>query len=197
MSHYYQFDNSLKSNKRALELFIDDVCLRFTSDLGVFSNKEIDFGSFMLIKEIKKQPSVSKTLDVGCGYGVIGLTLKYFNKTEIVDMVDINPRAIELTLENQKNLQLKNVNAFISDCLYGVSGCYDRIVINPPIRAGKKVIYTMFEQSYDHLIENGQLWIVIKKDLGAPSALKKLESLNFQTKITLKHKGYWIIQAIK
>lgn len=197
MSHYYQFESSLESKKRILEYYIDNTKLTFVSDVGVFSNKEIDFGSFLLIKELLKQPSCNTMLDVGCGYGVIGLSLKYFQKTETLDMVDINPRALQLTLENLQKYNFTNVNVFQSDCLTEVKRQYEKIVINPPIRAGKKVIYEMFAQSYQHLLSNGELWIVIKKDLGAPSAFKQLLSLGFQTKVINKAKGYWIIQAIK
>ena len=112
-------------------------------------------------------------------------------------MVDINPRAVELAQINLKLLNLKNVNIYQNDCLDNIQVNFDRIAINPPIRAGKKVIYKMFEQAYERLNSSGELWIVIKNDLGAPSALNKLISLNFKTKIILKNKGYWIIQAKK
>ena len=197
MSHYYQFDDSVGTKKRNLELFILGEKINFISDNGVFSNKEIDYGSFLLIKELLNQPFCETLLDVGCGYGVIGLTLKHFKKVEYLEIVDINPRAVELAQINLKLLNLKNVNIYQNDCLDNIQVNFDRIAINPPIRAGKKVIYKMFEQAYERLNSSGELWIVIKKDLGAPSALNKLISLNFKTKIILKNKGYWIIQAKK
>ena len=134
-------------------------------------------------------------LDVGCGYGVLGITLKYLNHANIVDMVDINDRAVELTKTNIETYKLENVNWFVSDGLSLINKCYDRIVINPPIRAGKVVIYKMFEDSKNHLNENGALYIVIKKSLGANSAIKKLQELFTNVEVLEKDKGYFIIKS--
>ncbi len=197
MSHYYAFDASLKSHPYYLDAYFNNVKLTFKSDRGVFSNKEIDFGSFLLIKTLLSYPSVEEILDVGCGYGVIGLSLAFFKKCSHVEMIDINPRAIALSLENQQNLSIQNADIYLSDGLTKVTHLFDRIVMNPPIRAGKKVIYQMFEDAFTHLRDAGDLWIVIKKDLGAPSAQKKLQALFQEVQIILKNKGYWIIQATK
>jgi 16S rRNA (guanine1207-N2)-methyltransferase len=71
------------------------------------------------------------------------------------------------------------------------------ILTNPPIRAGKKTVHDIFEQSYEHLVTGGELWIVIQKKQGAPSALEKLKE-RFTTVETIdKSKGYFIIKAVK
>jgi 16S rRNA (guanine1207-N2)-methyltransferase len=110
-------------------------------------------------------------------------------------MVDINQRAIELSLENVNYHNLNNVNCFLSNGFENINKTYDRIVINPPIRAGKEVIYKMFTDSVKHLNENGALYIVIKKSLGAPSAIKKLQELFNNVEVLKKDKGYFIIKS--
>ena len=195
MSHYYDFDRNLKSNKRTLNLYLNDKIISFTSDVGVFSNSEIDYGSFTFLKALLLEERVSSLLDVGCGYGVLGITLKYFNIADEVDMIDINQRAVELTYENITYHRLENVNCFVSNGFENVNKNYDRIVINPPIRAGKEVIYKMFTDSAKHLNENGALFIVIKKSLGAPSAIKKLQELFKNVEVIKKDKGYYIIKS--
>ena len=195
MSHYYDFDRNLKSNKRTLNLYLNDKIISFTSDVGVFSNNEIDYGSFTFLKALLLEERVSSLLDVGCGYGVLGITLKYFNTADEVDMIDINQRAVELTCENINYHRLENVNCFVSNGFENVNKNYDRIVINPPIRAGKEVIYKMFTDSAKHLNENGALFIVIKKSLGAPSAIKKLQELFKNVEVIKKDKGYYIIKS--
>lgn len=195
MNHYFRNDDKLKSEKRVLDLYINDNKLSFVSDIGVFSNTQIDYGSYTFLKTILKEEKVTKLLDVGCGYGVLGITLKYLKHAEVVDMVDINERAVDLTKINIDKYKLENVNCFISDGLNNVEGKYDRIVINPPIRAGKVVIYKMFEDSKLHLNDNGALYIVIKKSLGANSAIKKLQEVFSNVEVLEKDKGYFIIKS--
>ena len=195
MNHYFRNDDKLKSEKRVLDLYINDNKLSFVSDIGVFSNTQIDYGSYTFLKTILKEEKVTKLLDVGCGYGVLGITLKYLKHAEVVDMVDINERAVDLTKINIDKYKLENVNCFISDGLNNVEGKYDRIVINPPIRAGKVVIYKMFEDSKLHLNDNGALYIVIKKSLGANSAMKKLQEVFSNVEVLEKDKGYFIIKS--
>ena len=195
MGHYFENDSNLKSNRRSLDLYINDNKLSFVSDSGVFSNTQIDYGSYTFLKELLKQDRVIDLLDVGCGYGVLGITLKYLNSCENVDMIDINPKAVSLTNENINYYKLENTNCFVSDGLNEVTKCYDRIVINPPIRAGKSVIYKMFDDSVKHLKENGALFIVIKKSLGANSAIKKLQELFKNVEVLKKDKGYYIIKS--
>ena len=195
MSHYYDFDNNLKSNKRVVSMYLNDIKLSFTTDIGVFSNSEIDYGSFTFLKALLKEEKVKTLLDVGCGYGTLGITLKYFDKCDDVDMVDINERAVLLTKENIENYKFSNSNCFVSNGFESITKKYDRIVINPPIRAGKEVIYKMFDDSVNHLNEHGALYIVIKKSLGAPSAIKKLQSIYKNVEVIKKDKGYYIIKS--
>lgn len=195
MSHYFENDVNLKSNKRQLKLYINDKVLSFVSDSGVFSNTQIDYGSFTFLKTLLELENVNSILDVGCGYGVLGITLKYFGKCQNVTMVDINPKAVSLCQENLNYYSLDNISCFISDGLNEVNSSFDQIVINPPIRAGKAVIYKMFEDSVKHLNENGSLYIVIKKNLGANSAITKLSELFKKVEVLKKDKGYFIIKA--
>ena len=126
---------------------------------------------------------------------MLGITLKYLNHADKITMVDINERAVELSKLNISNYKLDNVDCFVSDGLSLVEGKFDRIVINPPIRAGKVVIYKMFEDSANHLNENGALYIVIKKSLGANSAMKKLQEIFKNVEVLEKDKGYFIIKS--
>ena len=107
MNHYYRNDDNLKSQKRVLDLYINDNKLSFVSDIGVFSNTQIDYGSYTFLKTILKEESVDTLLDVGCGYGVLGITLKYLKHANNVDMIDINERAVELTKLNIEKYKLE------------------------------------------------------------------------------------------
>lgn len=195
MSHYYQYDPNLQHKQRLICCYLLGVKYDFYTDVGVFSNDQVDYGSFTFLKTLLKEKKVEDTLDMGCGYGVIGIILKANHLTERIDLCDINPRAVELTQENIKLYSLKDAKSFVSDGFEYVNKQYDRIVMNPPIRAGKAVIYKMFEESKKHLKKHGELWIVIKKDLGAPSAIKKLKTIFTFVEVIEKDRGYYTIKS--
>lgn len=143
-------------------------------------------------------PEGAKVLDVGCGYGPIGISAAHLASKGHVTMIDINSRAVELARENAQHNGIRNVTVMESDVLSAVQGqTFDVILTNPPIRAGKAVVHAIFEQAYDHLNEGGCLWVVIQKKQGAPSAVAKLESMFPVVEEVGKDKGYRILKAQK
>ncbi len=150
-----------------------DLNLLFLSDHGVFSKNEVDFGSRLLIEAFQMPDIKGDILDVGCGYGPIGLSLaKEFQGCE-VHMVDVNERALGLAKENAANNRIENIRIFQSSVYENVDGEYAAILSNPPIRAGKDIVHEILEKAVEYLVPGGELWIVIQKKQGAPSALKK------------------------
>ncbi|MFV0518719.1 MAG: class I SAM-dependent methyltransferase [Lachnospirales bacterium] len=198
MEHYYTKNTTTQSNKKDIIYYIKDKELKFTSDNGVFSKSGIDFGSNLLITTFldKVKDEKKSLLDVGCGYGVMGLTINYFKPLLNITMVDINERAISLTKENSKSLNL-SANIFYSDALSNVEGTFDYIITNPPIRTGKTVIYKIYEESYNHLNDKGELYIVIQKKQGAQSTQAKLIELFGNCETINKKSGYQILRCIK
>nr|WP_204343432.1 class I SAM-dependent methyltransferase [Paenibacillus elgii] len=169
----------------------------FWTDAGVFSKKGVDYGSKLLVQtmELSKQ---AKVLDVGCGYGPIGLAAAVAAEQGSVTMVDINERAIELAKRNAERNRIANVRILQSDLLAEVMDqTFDAVLTNPPIRAGKETVHRVFEQAHHVLAPGGALWVVIQKKQGAPSAYAKLESLYSQVEEVERNKGYWIIKAVK
>ena len=197
MSHYFINDESLKSEKRIIKYTINSHYFELTSDIGVFSKNELDPGSELLIKTAIKEGKKGDLLDVGCGYGPIGITLSKICDLNKVDFIDVNLRALNLTKENASKYQIKNFNVFESNGFENVKDSYDYILINPPIRAGKEVIFKMFEDSIEYLKEDGILMIVIRKDQGAPSAKKKLDELYGNCVTVDREKGYHILVSKK
>lgn len=195
--HYYSQQPDARHDRRTIDTVLRGKSLRFTSDAGVFSKGDIDFGSRVLI-EAMDIPDGSSVLDVGCGYGPIGISAAYLAPKGHVTMIDINSRAVELARENARNNGFTNVTVKESDVLSAVGGQkFDVILTNPPIRAGKAVVHQIFEEAYEHLNDGGALWIVIQKKQGAPSAVAKLEILFPNVEEVGKDKGYRIIKAQK
>ena len=168
--------------------------MNFLTDAGVFSKKMIDFGSQVLLSCLSFQQGET-VLDVGCGYGPLGLSLAKAQGVHAT-MVDVNTRALDLA---RKNAAFNQVEAkiFQSNVYDQVEGCFDHIISNPPIRAGKKVVHEVLSGSFDHLKPGGDLTIVIQKKQGAPSAKAKMEEVFGNCEILKKDKGYYILRSEK
>lgn len=196
MAHYYTDNSDLEKNEKKIDFFFEGRNYTFTTYSGVFSKDKIDYGSFAFLKKLVNQDLGMRILDLGCGYGPIGIILKSFNIESEVVMADINPRAVELTKINAAQNKVE-VNALVSDVYTDISGKFDAIVTNPPIRTGKENIYRIFTEAYDYLNTDGKLYVVIRKQQGAKSAIKKIEEVFGNCEILGRDKGYFILKATK
>ncbi|WP_445492898.1 class I SAM-dependent methyltransferase [Niallia sp. 03133] len=196
--HYYSRTQNVESDPNYWNYELKGNNFRFKTDNGVFSKKEVDYGSKLLIETYAYSAVDGDILDVGCGYGPIGLSIAKNEENKMVHMVDVNLRAIQLAKENASVNHINNVKIYESDRLLQVGEVkFASILTNPPIRAGKKVVHDILEQSYEHLLDGGDLWVVIQKKQGAPSAIAKLEQLFNEVEVMEKKKGYFIIRAKK
>lgn len=195
MEQYFSEKPQVESETKQISTTIRGNQWTLTTDSGVFSKKSVDFGTRLLIESVEIKPSDS-ILDLGCGYGVVGIVLAHELTNGHVTLVDVNQRALNLAKINCKRYNLKNVNIIKSDGFSELSNKqWQHIVTNPPIRAGKKLMHTWFEQALHHLLPGGSLWIVIQKKQGAPSAIKKLQSCFVEVEEVNKKAGYYIIRA--
>lgn len=196
MTHYFKNDPNLKHNRKQIVFRFLGVDYIFESDAGVFSRNHVDPGSEVLLKHIVNSFNAKSFLDFGCGYGVIGCVIKnLFNHVQVIAS-DINLRAIELTRTNAEKLGLE-IETVLSDGFDELDIHFDCIGFNPPIKVGKEKMYDLLRQAHDHLTPTGTLWIVIRKDQGAPSALKYLNQLFTEVTVVDKHKGYWVMSCKK
>lgn len=173
-----------------------DLCFRSCD--SIFSKNKIDDGTRALLEAISKNELLSgKGLDLGCGLGVIAITLiKKYGVT--FDMVDINNTAVNLSKENlMKNNVQKNANAFYSDGFENVKDNYDFIITNPPIKTGKTLLFKLMEGAFEHLKTDGKLILVIRKDHGMESLKKHIASIFGNCEIIERNKGYYILKAEK
>lgn len=171
---------------------------KFITDTNVFSKKTVDYGSRVLIEHFDDTSlPAGAILDVGCGYGPIGLALAVKTNRE-VHMIDVNQRALDLAKENAKLNQISGVTIYQSNIYESVmKKDFSAVVSNPPIRAGKEVVHAIISEAYDHLKSGGSLTIVIQKKQGAPSAQKKMTDIFGAATIVAKDKGYYIIVSEK
>lgn len=187
------FDNvDLKSEIKEYSTDICGISLKFKTDNGVFSKDKLDFGTRSLLESLPLLEFNGDVLDIGCGYGPIGIYLKKATSCNI-DMCDVNKRAIHLANMNAK-LNNVDVNIFESDAYSNINKKYDFIVTNPPIRVGKEILYSIVMGAKDYLKEKGSMFLVIHKDQGAKSMLFDLKKL-YNAEVIKKNKGFFIIRC--
>lgn len=191
---YYDKNPESQHDLHELKVTLLGETFTFLTDAGVFSKKMIDYGSQVLLSTLFFQEG-EKVLDLGCGYGPLGISLAKVQKVDAT-MVDINNRAIDLT---KKNAEKNGVTVKIqqSNIYETVEGSFDHIISNPPIRAGKQVVHEIIEKSIDFLNFGGDLTIVIQKKQGAPSAKDKMSLVFGNVETVKKDKGYYILRSIK
>ena len=191
--HYFTASPGSEHRYAEAEYAYRGETLRFLTDAGVFSRGEVDFGTNALLRALP-DGMAGRVLDLGCGWGAVGVSLgKKYPACRIV-MSDVNERALDLA---QKNAAANGVraDAVQSDGLEHVDGLFDYILTNPPIRAGKQVIYRLFAESAHKLSENGALYLVIRRQQGAESALKYLKTVFGQVETVEKSGGFWVIRC--
>ena len=188
------FDNqNLPSMMVKTECFLLGKKFVFFTDNGVFSKDGLDFGSRLLLETIPLEEVGGKVLDVGCGYGVFGIVLNKCISCN-VDMIDVNLRALHLTEINVKENHCRDIRIFESNVYENINSKYSAIVTNPPIRAGKKVVYDIVMNAKDYLEKDGKLFLVIRKEQGAKSLIIDLKK-QYTVEVLAKKKGFFVIQC--
>jgi 16S rRNA (guanine1207-N2)-methyltransferase len=176
-----------------------DIFYFYTSN-SVFSKKGVDFGSMLLIETIlnENEDFSGSILDLGCGYGPMGVIVAKKLKKSFVTMCDVNKRALELSRMNAKENKVDaRIKVIASSAFENIKDNYDIIMTNPPIRAGKDVVFSFYEGAYEHLNNDGKFYVVIQKKQGAPSTKAKLESLFGNCETADKKSGYFIFRCRK
>lgn len=199
-NHYYTKNPETESKEASWTFPLRGREFRFISDSGVFSKKTVDFGSRLLIETFRLNEEVAgDILDVGCGYGPMGLALAHAYPARLVEMVDVNERALSLARRNAEANNIRNVKVYESNTYDQVpqERQFAAIVSNPPIRAGKQVVHCILSEAHTHLLLGGTLTVVIQKKQGAPSAEQKMLDVFGNVAVIARDKGYWIIQSVK
>ena len=192
MSHYFTNDTELKENRREITFRFLGIDYTLETDNGVFSKDGFDKGTEALLEVVCKESISGSVCDLGAGIGVVGIILSsHFNIN--VTGFEVNKRAVELANLNYKRYGVKG-DTYLQD---GVTGNYDWIISNPPIRVGKQVLYRLFDETYHALNTKGSFMFVIRKQHGAKSAEAKCKELFGNCELLKKSKGYYIYKAIK
>lgn len=197
MEHYFTEKPKSRNRKEQFKTVILENSIIINSSSGIFSLKDIDFGTRLLIENAKIRGE--EVLDLGCGYGIIGITIKKMHSNINVTMIDINERAIKLSKEN---CELNNVtakvlqsNIFANPELHNKK--FDVILTNPPFSAGKNICFQFIEQSFQHLNKNGVFQLVAPHNKGGESQKRKMMEVFGNAGEIVKKSGYRVYISIK
>lgn len=189
--HYYSEEQKSELRPRKIRARLRNNELEFWTGAGVFSGKKVDKGSELLANECVLKEKW-KVLDLGCGYGPIGIAAaKAFPSADVI-LTDINRRAVKLARMNKKLNRLSNVSVVQGDIYENVKGKFDTILLNPPQTAGKDICFEMIELAPRFLKKNSLLQVVARHNKGGKALSEKMKSVFNNVKEISKKSGYRI-----
>jgi 16S rRNA (guanine1207-N2)-methyltransferase len=195
--HYFSDQPQGASRPREWQARLRGRVYRFRTDRGMFSPDHIDPGTLLLIETMEVRPGET-VLDLGCGYGALGIAAAPLAAPARVYLTEVNRRAAALAEQNLGLNGIENAEVRIGDGLEPVADLrFDVILTNPPIRAGYAVVFPLLEQAADHLAPGGRLWLVARVRQGAKTLAAKLGALGLEVREVERKGGYRVYQASK
>lgn len=195
MAHYFENKAPENIKQYPITYVLGGQTFSLVASSGIFAKQGLDSGSRLLINVLLQDALKGTCLDLGCGYGPVGLTLASLNPNLKVTLADINDRAVADAKHNAQRLGFTDLQIVTSDGFQELAQTFDVIAFNPPIRAGKKTIYRLYQEAKQHLNPDGKLYLVIRKDKGAASHTTYLLTLFSKVQQRVRDKGYLVLLA--
>ncbi len=194
MSHYYSEEPGTPLKTKTIEVCLRGQCFRFITASGVFSFGKLDRGTELLVKNMVLDEGW-RVLDLGCGYGAIGIVASRF--VEHVIMTDVNRRAVSIARKNLKINGVRNAEVRWGSLYEPVKGeKFDSIITNPPVHAGKEILREIVINAPLHLNDGGLLQLVIKTKQGAKYIKALMEEHFTEVRELAKGSGYRVYAGI-
>jgi len=192
--HYFSADPSVPFKRIPVVASVWGHELRLVSGSGVFAQGRLDVGTAILFRETDP-PAPGRVLDLGCGYGVIGLAIAAAVPGAVVTGVDVNERAVLLANENAATLGLSDRYTASTPDAVAADATYDEIWSNPPIRIGKAALHDLLLTWLPRLAPGGRAVMVVGKNLGADSLQRWLTEQGWPTERLASAKGFRVLET--
>jgi 16S rRNA (guanine1207-N2)-methyltransferase len=193
--HYFTADPSTPFRRVPVRANVWGHWLELTSGSGVFSQGRLDVGTGVLLGEVAPPVEAREVLDLGCGYGVIGLAVALAVPEARVTAVDVNERALLLAAENAERLGVGDRFRAVLPGDVDPEAAYDEIWSNPPIRVGKEALHDLLLQWLPRLSPEGRAVMVVGKFLGSDSLSRWLGEQGFPTEKLASAKGFRVLET--
>ncbi|MFC5012204.1 class I SAM-dependent methyltransferase [Nocardioides plantarum] len=193
--HYFTADPSVPFRRAPVEAEVWGRRLSLVSGSGVFAQGRVDIGTSALFREVPPPTGIGSVLDLGCGYGVIGLALAAVVPGLRVTAVDVNERALLLARENAATLGVTDRFTALTPDRVDAQATYDEIWSNPPIRIGKQALHELLLTWLPRLAPGGRAVLVVGKNLGADSLQRWLGEQGYPTERLASHKGFRVLES--
>ena len=192
--HYFTADPNVAFRRAPVEARVWGHDLALASGSGVFAQGRLDVGTAVLFRETAP-PGPGTFLDLGCGYGVIGLALAVAVPGARVWAVDVNERALLLANENASALGVADRYTAVTPDRVPEDVVFDEVWSNPPIRVGKQALHDLLLTWLPRLAPSGRAVMVVGKNLGADSLQRWLGDQGFPTERLASAKGFRVLET--
>ncbi len=198
MGEHYSTERPTSRHRPAeVSVTVRGVPLRLRTDAGVFSRGALDRGTELLLEALDIGPC-ELVLDLGCGYGVLGIAAAKLSPGGHVILTDVNERAVALARANVRANHLANAEVRAGDLYAPVQGlAFDHIVCNPPLRAGRAVVDRIVSEAPAHLFDRGRLWLVARTRQGADALRDRMAGAFGNAEIVRRGSGYKVLRSIQ
>lgn len=192
--HYFSADPAVAFRRAPVRATVWGRDLELTSGSGVFAQGRLDIGTAVLFRETQPPPA-GTFLDLGCGYGVIGLAIAAAVPDARVWAIDVNERAVLLANENAASLGVAERYTAVTPDQVPADVAFDEIWSNPPIRVGKEALHDLLLTWLPRLVPGGRAYMVVGKNLGADSLQRWLGEQGFPTERLASAKGFRVLRT--
>ena len=197
LNHYFAEHPKSKMRLGIIHTHLRGIHFEFLTASGVFSKKRVDLGTRLLIESMVL-PQEGYVLDIGCGYGAVGIAVATFNPNLRVIMVDVNERAVRLARQNAEKNYVSNVEVRRGYLYEPVKDLvFSCVLSNPPVSAGMETVKAIISEAPEHMASKALFQMVVKSKIGGKRLLMVFEEAFGNVEVLARKSGYRVLMSKK
>jgi len=197
LNHYFAEHPKSKMRLGIIHTHLRGIHFEFLTASGVFSKKRVDLGTRLLIESMVL-PQEGYVLDIGCGYGAVGIAAAIFNPNLRVIMVDVNERAVRLARQNAEKNYVSNVEVRRGYLYEPVKDLvFNCVLSNPPVSAGMETVKAIISEAPEHMASKALFQMVVKSKIGGKRLLMVFEEAFGNIEVLARKSGYRVLMSKK